>query len=172
MKCCFSAEKLHASPKANFQAWDEHTETEWTCLISLLLSLFTCRCKSWVYDLIFVSTSHFFGGRCGGTSWAAGLGNVLLALSGGPRWSCTSHSCAFRAAPRLGTTCERVPEAWNNLPIRRSFSCIYQCTIMRFKLVNIFFFPGCFRCRMSMVPAWIAESILSIWTIGVVYSYK
>lgn len=38
MKWCFSAEKLHTSQKANFQACDKHMETELNSLIGLLLS--------------------------------------------------------------------------------------------------------------------------------------
>lgn len=76
MKWCFSAEKLHTSQKANFQACDKHTETEWNSLIGLMLSFLLADVN--LGFIISFSTAHprpfIFcregKGRCGGTCGA------------------------------------------------------------------------------------------------------
>ncbi|XP_055649644.1 vesicle transport through interaction with t-SNAREs homolog 1A isoform X7 [Falco peregrinus] len=89
-------------------------------------------------DFQYVPVPHF-GSRAAFPRAVTVPGAGVMAPSGGPKRSCRPQTCAFRVRKGIGTTYQRVPDISNNPPMSRWFSCTYQCTVLWFKPVNIFF---------------------------------
>lgn len=160
-----------------------------------MLSCLTCSCKSWVYDLIF-NSSYQYGMIIVGCPWTlrsqscssgapaptrllccrdCGRGSIL--------WSEVElQTMHFGFLGWLRSWDHWLKSSWH-LKLSSCeqvlfFPCTYPCTVMWFKLVNILF-PTVSGVKCPWwLPAWSSEclifccSLLSTWTVGIVYFFK